>query len=323
MDLRTLGRTDLEVSRLSMGAMTFGGQTEERDAARMVSYCLDAGVNFFDTANVYNQGRSEEILGRALKGVRNKVVVASKVFGRLGDGPDDAGLSGAAIRKAIDASLRRLGTDYLDLYYLHQPDWTHRIEDTLEAMDSLVRSGKVRYPAVSNYASWQVVQMLWQSERQGYLPPTVSQQMYNLLARGIEQEYLSFCREFGVGLICYNPLAGGLLSGKHSQGSAPAAGSRFDGNQAYLDRYWQPEFFEAVKRLTSVAKEAGLSLPSLAFRWLLSRPEVDSVIIGASRMEHLVGNIEAGAGPPLASDIMEKCDSVWKRLRGVTPIYNR
>jgi aryl-alcohol dehydrogenase-like predicted oxidoreductase len=288
-----------------------------------VDRCLDHGINFFDTANIYNQGRAESVLGEALRGRRHKIIVATKVRGRMGDEPDDSGLSRPAVRKAIDGSLKRLGTDFIDVYYLHQPDWKTRIDETLAVMDELVQEGKIRFPAVSNYASWQILEMLWKCENRGYVPPTISQPMYNVVARGIEQEYLPFCKEFGISVVPYNPLAGGLLTGKHSQGQAPAAGTRFDNNELYQNRYWHPEFFEAVGELSKVAEAAGMSLVSLAFRWLLSRPMVDSVILGASSLPQLEENLKACDGPPLGEDVLTACDAVWTRLRGVTPIYNR
>lgn len=323
MEFRTLGKTDLNVSRLSMGSMTFGGQVAEDDAVRMVDRCLDLGINFFDTANIYNKGLSEAILGKALKGRRHKVILATKVRGKMGEEPDDSGLTRAAVRKAIHSSLERLQTDYVDLYYLHQPDWDTPIQETLDVMDDLVKEGKVRYPATSNYASWQIVEMLWNCENHGYLAPTVSQPMYNLLARGIEQEYLAFCRRFGIAVIAYNPLAGGLLTGKHSAGSSPAPGTRFDGNKMYLDRYWHPDYFEAVEAVSSIARKAGISVISLAFRWLLSQTVVDTVILGATRLEQLEANVTACQGPPLSEEVLRECDAVWEKLNGVTPRYNR
>jgi aryl-alcohol dehydrogenase-like predicted oxidoreductase len=323
MEYRNLGRTDLKVSRLAMGAMTLGGQAAEAEAIRMVDRCLEHGINFFDTANVYNQGESEIILGKALRGRRHKVVLATKVRGKMGEEPDDVGLKRPAIRKAIDASLKRLGTDHVDLYYLHQPDWDTRIEETLAVMQELVREGKVRYPAVSNYASWQVAQMLWHCENHDYVPPTVSQPMYNLLARGIEQEYVAFCREYQIAIIAYNPLAGGLLTGKHRLGRAPAAGTRFDGNKIYQDRYWHPAYFDAVEEVSTIASRAGMSTIALAFQWLLAQPVVDSVLLGASCLEQLEENLKACAGPVLDAGVLEECDAVWTKLRGVTPKYNR
>ncbi len=322
-EIRTLGKTDLKVSRLALGTMTFGGQTQEAAAIRMVDLCLEHGINFFDTANSYNQGKSEIILGKALSGRRHQVVLATKVFHKMGDEPDDAGHKRPALRKAIDASLKRLGTDYVDLYYLHQPDWGTRIEETLAAMDELVREGKVRYPAVSNYAAWQVLQMLWQSENHGYIPPTVSQPMYNILARGLEQEYIAFCKEYGIAIVAYNPLAGGLLTGKHRLDSPPAPGTRFDGNKVYQDRYWHPAYFEAQQEIAAIAGKAGMSAPALALQWLLTQQAVDSILLGASSVEQLEENIKASSESPLSADILLECDAVWNKLRGVTPKYNR
>ena len=323
MELRKLGKTDLEVTRVSMGTMTFGGQVSEEDSIRMVDCCLDAGINFFDTANSYNNGLSETILGKALKGRRHSVVLATKVRNKMGDEPDDVGLSRAAIRKAIHASLKRLQVDYVDLYYLHQPDWDTPVEETLAAMDELVREGKVRYPAVSNYASWQVVQMHWISENHGYVPPTVSQPMYNLLARGIEAEYLACCKEFGIAVVPYNPLAGGLLTGKHAKQTSPTPGTRFDGNKMYQDRFWHAQYFEAVEEASATAARAGLTLVELAFRWLLSRPGADTVIVGATTLDQLEDNLLACQGPSLTEDVLAECDAIWEKLRGVTPRYNR
>ncbi|MCJ7504354.1 MAG: aldo/keto reductase, partial [Acidobacteriia bacterium] len=284
MEYRVLAHADLNVSRLSFGTMTFGSQTDEATARRMVDRCLEAGINFLDTANIYNQGRAETILGQALAGRRSKVVLATKVRGKMENAPDETGLSRAAIYKAIDSSLRRLATDYVDIYYLHQPDYDVAIEETLAALDELVRAGKVRYPAVSNYAAWQVGEIHWICERQGFKPPYISQPMYNLLARGIEEEYLPFCRRFGVAVVPYNPLAGGLLAGKHARAREPSAGTRFDGNKLYLDRYWHDDYFAAVEELAAIARAAGKTLVELSFQWLLSQPQVDSIILGASRL---------------------------------------
>ena len=323
MEYRTLPKTGLKVSRLSFGTMTFGAQADQSSAQRMVDCCLDAGINFFDTANVYNRGAAETILGKALQGRREKVVVASKVGGKMGDAPGDAGLSRDAITKAIEASLQRLGTDYVDLYYLHLPDYAAPVEETLETMQELVRAGKVRFPAVSNYAAWQVCEILWICEKRGYQPYFISQPMYNLLARGIEEEYLPFCQRFGVAVVPYNPLAGGLLTGKHSRQSGPPPGTRFDGNKMYQDRYWLDDDFAAVEELRVVARGAGKTLVELALQWLLSQPLVDSIILGASRVEQLEENLKAAAGARLEKSVLSRCDIVWKRLRGITPKYNR
>jgi len=323
MEYRILSKTDLRVSRLSFGTMTFGSQTDEGTALRIVDRCLDAGINFFDTANIYNKGLAESIVGKALKGRRSNAVLATKVRGKMGDGPNESGLSRAAIHKAIDASLRRLQTDYVDIYYLHQPDYDVPIEETLAAMDEIVRAGKVRYPAVSNYAAWQVCEILGIAEKSGFRPPYISQPMYNLLVRGIEEEYLPFCKRFGVALVPYNPLAGGLLTGKHARERGPLSGTRFDGNKLYLDRYWHDDYFAAVEELKSIAREAGKTLVELALQWLLTQPHVDSIILGASRLEQLDENLEACEGGRLNEAVLARCEAVWKRLRGITPKYNR
>ncbi len=322
MERIALNGTGLNVSRICFGTMTFGGQTDEAAAGRIVDHCLANGVNFLDTANVYNKGVSEEITGRLLRGRRDRVVLASKVRGKMGDGPDESGLSRAAMTRAIDESLRRLQTDYLDLYYLHQPDYAAPIEETLDTMDRLVRAGKVRYPATSNYAGWQVTQIFWIAEKKGYAPPRVAQPMYNLIARGIEQEYLPMSKQLGVSNVVYNPLAGGLLTGKHSR-ERPGAGTRFDGNQMYLDRYWHPAYFDAVDELARIARDSGRSLVSLALNWVLHHTSVECVILGASRLEHLDQNLKACEDGALPVDTVAAVDGVWARLRGVTPKYNR
>jgi aryl-alcohol dehydrogenase-like predicted oxidoreductase len=322
MNTITLKNTDLSVSRLCFGTMTFGGQADEAESARIFHRALESGINFFDTANVYNKGSSEEILGRIMRGRRRELVIASKVRGKMGDAPDESGLSRAAMLRAIDESLRRLGTDYVDIYYLHLPDYAVPLEETLSAMDDLVKQGKVRYPATSNYAGWQTCQMMWLSEKCNYRPPWITQPMYNLLARGIEQEFLPMAREFGLSSIVYNPLAGGLLTGKHRR-DAPLAGSRFDNNQMYLDRYWHPAYFDAVDELSKVAQAAGRSMVSLALNWLLHHTSTDGVILGASRLDQLEENLRAAGEGALPADTVAACDVVWAKLRGVTPKYNR
>ncbi len=322
MKYTSLTGTGLKVSRLTMGTMTFGGQADEETSTAMVNRALDAGINFFDTADIYTEGRSETITGRALKGRRDDVILASKVRGRVGERPNDEGLSRRHIHEAVENSLRRLQTDYLDIYYLHQPDYVTPLEETLATMNDLVRAGKVRYVGVSNYASWQICQARWICDRRSYEPPTIAQQMYNLLARGIEQEHLAFLSEFNIGLIVYNPLAGGLLTGKYNHISQTIPGTRFDGNEMYLSRYWHQANFEAVEALGQIARQAGKSLVELSLQWLLSRPQVDSVILGASRLEHLNQNLAAGEGE-IDQATCQACDEVWQKLWGPIPYYNR
>jgi aryl-alcohol dehydrogenase-like predicted oxidoreductase len=212
---------------------------------------------------MYQSGVAETMLGNAMKSKRDHLVIASKVFFKMGEDADQKGLSRKAIVRAIDESLKRLGTDYLDIYYMHAPDHTVPIDESLEAMATLVKQGKVRYLASSNYASWQVVQMLWIAKERSWNAPHISQPMYNLLARGIEQEYLPMCKEFGVSTVVYNPLAGGLLTGKHKQANV-TPGTRFDNNKLYQDRYWHEQYFNAVEQLRKIAQSAGRSLVSLA-----------------------------------------------------------
>ena len=322
MQLTTLTGTGLRVSRISLGTMTFGDQVDEQASISIVRRCLDAGINFFDTANIYTEGRSETILGEALQGQRDAVVLASKVRGRVGDNPNDEGLSRRHILDAIDNSLRALQTDYLDIYYLHQPDYETPLAETLSTMNDLVRAGKVRYVGISNHASWQICQSLWLCDNHSWRPPVVAQQMYNLIARGIEQEHLSFLCEFEIGLVVYNPLAGGLLTGKHANISAALPGTRFDGNQMYRDRYWHEADFDAVRALQHIAQQAGKSLVELSLQWLLGRSQVNSVILGVSNLDQLEENIMASDGE-LDEATEAACDEVWDKLRGPIPYYNR
>lgn len=319
---RTLSGTDLTTSRVVLGTMTFGSQVDRNEAQAMVDTCIDAGVTMFDTANSYNAGRSEEILGDALRGRREEVLIATKVGNRVGPEPEDGGLSRGAIHKAIDASLARLQTDYVDLYYLHKPDWETAIEESLEALEELVQAGKIRYGASSNYAAWQMVDMQWLAERHGWQPLRVSQPMYNLLSRRLDEEYATFSEHFDISNIVYNPLAGGLLTGKHQRLLAPDPGSRFTLDQ-YRQRYWNDAQFEAVEALTLCAREAGLSLIELSFRWLLSRRLVDAVLLGASRLDQLRTNLAACEVDELDEETSARCDEVWQALRGAAPSYNR
>jgi 1-deoxyxylulose-5-phosphate synthase len=322
VELRILKQTKLEVSRVCFGTMTFGKPVQQSEATEMIAACLDSGINFIDTANMYQTGVAEEILGNVLKGRRDRIILASKVRAKMGDGPDDSGLSKPAILKAVEDSLRRLQTDYLDLYFLHQPDYAVPIDESLGAMEHLVKQGKIRYPGTSNYAAWQVVEMLDIARRQGYRPAAISQPMYNLLARGIEQEFIPMAREFDVSIVAYNPLAGGLLTGKHDFSSIPSGG-RFDDNALYQNRYWHRRTFEAVEALKKLAGESGRSLISFAFAWLLHHTAVDCVILGASCMEQLKQNIHACQDGPLSEEVVRQCDHIWAHLRGPLPIYNR
>jgi aryl-alcohol dehydrogenase-like predicted oxidoreductase len=320
MEKRRLGGSEFTISRVCLGTMTFGGQTDAMAAARMVRMCLDRGINFFDTANVYNAGESERLLGQALGNCRKDIILASKVGMKAGEHP--AGLTEKLIVTALEATLRRLNTDYLDLFYLHLPDWQTPVEESLAAMDRLVRDGKIRYVGSSNYPSWQICRMLCVAEKQGYQRLGIAQQMYNLIARRLEDEFLPFAREFSVSTVVYNPLAGGLLTGKHRSG-APETGTRFDGNKTYLDRYWNQVNFEAVTMLAAIAGEAGRSLGSLALNWLLHHTPIDCVVLGASRLEQLEENLRALDDGALDQASVLACDNVWRGLYGPSPKYSR
>lgn len=302
--------------------MTFGTQADESESVRILDHALNSGINFVDTANIYGNGASEKVLGKALKGRRDQIVLASKVSGPMNDGSNDGGLSRAAMNQSLENTLRRLQTDYLDIYYLHQPDYSVPLEETLETLDRMIQDGKVRFPASSNFASWQVCRMLGIAEKQRYRPARITQPMYNLVARGVEQEYVPMAKDLGVSIIAYNPLAGGLLTGKHKV-SQPAEGSRFVANQVYRDRYWNASYLQAVDQLADIALRAGRSLISMALGWLLHHTPTSCVILGASRKEQLEVNLAAIQDGPLPVGTIEECDAVWERLRGCTPKYNR
>ncbi len=313
--------TDLELPRLALGAMTFGDPVDELTADTMLGMALDAGATMVDTANGYADGASEEIVGRLLRGRRHEVLLATKVGSPgVADGPP---LSPAEIRRWITHSLRRLRTDYVDVYYLHRPDPATPLAETLGAMHELVVDGLVRHVGVSNHAAWQLTQMHWIAERQDADPVRVSQPVYHLLARRIEDEYLACTQQLGIRNVVYNPLAGGLLTGKHAAGAGPAPGTRLADKAHYHRRYWNDAMLAAVDQLAAVARDAGISMPELAFRWVLSQPHVDTVLLGASRPDQLRENLDACRGGPLASDVLETCDEVWDQVRGVAPSYTK
>lgn len=266
MEYRKFPGTSVGVSRGSSRHNDVRRTNEEADSLSIMDYAYDHGVNFFDTANVYVQGESERIVGKALKGRREKIILATKVRGQMGEDPNDAGLNRRNILSAVDKSLKRLDTDYIDIYYMHAPDYETAIEESLDAMTSLVRSGKVRYVGVSNYAAWQMADILAVCDKHGYVPPIITQNVYNPLTRGVESELVPFLKAHPMAMAIYNPIAGGLLAGKHRPGK-PEANTRFAINAAYYDRHWSDENFDAVERLTRVAQENGLSILQFALKW--------------------------------------------------------
>jgi aryl-alcohol dehydrogenase-like predicted oxidoreductase len=301
--------------------MMFGGQTNVTESLAIMGCAYEHGVNFWDTANVYNQGESERIVGKALGSHRDEIFLATKVNGQMGKNPLDRGLSRRNILAAADASLLRLNTDYIDLYYMHAPDYETEIEESLEAMSQLVRAGKIRYVGVSNFAAWQIADMLAVCDKRGYVAPVISQNVYNAITRGVETELVPFLVKHGLGMAVYNPIAGGLLAGKHKPG-APAGNTRFANNQNYYERYWSDENFSAVEKLTEIASAYGLTILQLALRWCISRPGVTTIISGVSRLAQIEQNIAAVAGA-LPDETLALCDGVWRTLAGTRFGYNR
>ena len=323
MKYKRMSATGLNVSALCLGTMHFGGRVEEHDAIHMVHAALDAGVNFIDTANVYEDGRSETILGQALQGCRDDVILATKV--RLTRHPErlnEAGLTRRAIVSALDKSLQRLRTDYIDVYYLHTPDPDTTMEETVYVLEDLVRSGKIRYWGVSNFASWQLSDIDWTARLHHCPRPILSENVYNLLCRSVEPELVPCLREHHVGMTVFNPLAGGMLTGRYAKG-ASMCGGRFENNRMYQDRYWNDDSFRGVELLRTVAEEAGLTLTELSLRWCMQHDFVDSVIIGAGTPGHLAENLRAGDSAPLPQDILDRCDEVWMQISGTRYQYNR
>lgn len=316
--------TGLTAGRVVFGTMTFGAQVDESEATVMVERCREAGITMFDTSNNYNGGRSEEILGRIVKRYRDEILISTKGGSTVEQSDASVkGLSGRAVRKAVDGSLARLGVDHIDVYYLHRPDRTTPIEETLETLAELVAAGKIRHLGQSNFAAWQITEINYLARANGWPPMLISQQMYSLIARRIEAEYVEAADRLGLTTVAYNPLAGGLLTGKHSLASAPAGGTRF-AKEIYRDRYWNQTQFRAIERLQGVAAAAGLTLIELAFRWVLGRSATGAMLLGASSPDQLRANLTAIDGPPLDAATLEACDGVWNDLlAGAAPAYNR
>ena len=319
-----LGQTGLTVSRLVLGTMTFGLQTDEETSIKILDTAAEAGINFLDTADVYplggglsTAGRTEEIIGRWLKGKREHFIVATKAVGKVGSAPWDQGSSRKHILDAIDASLKRLGTDYVDLYQLHSDDASTPLDETLEALDTVVRAGKVRYIGVSNFLAYRLARALGREDVRHLTRFVSIQPRYNLLFREIERELLPLAQEEGLAVIPYNPLAGGLLTGKHKQAGGPTAGTRFTLGAAaerYQERYWHEREFNTVEELRTVADLAGLSLTTLAVAWVLANPIITAPIIGASRPEQLFDSLKA-LEVTLDDNLKQKLDYITAEYR--------
>jgi aryl-alcohol dehydrogenase-like predicted oxidoreductase len=310
MDHRPLGRTGIRVSSLCLGTMAFGGLADEAESKRMYTLARDAGVDFVDTADVYNAGRAEEIVGRLIAHERDRIVLTSKVFGRMGDGPNDRGLSRRHIVQAVEASLRRLGTDRLDVYFVHQFDGDTPIDETLRALDDLVRRGLVLYPAVSNWAAWQIAMALGVSAREGLARFEVIQPMYNLVKRQVEVEILPLAQAADLGVIPYSPLAAGLLLGRYPRGERPAEG-RLVENAMYAKRYARELESDTAERFVAYARERGVHPATLAVAWVGSHPAVTAPILGARSAEQL--------GPSLAAADFVMTSEMRDEITGLSP----
>ncbi len=319
-----LGQTGLTVSRLVLGTMTFGLQSDEETSRQILDTAAASGINFLDTADVYplgggvaTAGKTEEIIGRWLKGKRDRFIIATKAVGRVGDALWDQGASRKHLLDAIDASLRRLNTDYIDLYQLHSDDPSTPLDETLEALDTIVRAGKVRYIGVSNFLAYRLSRALGRADVRNLTRFVSIQPRYNLLFREVERELFPLAQEEGLGVIPYNPLAGGLLTGKHDRTGQPTPGTRFTLGAAaerYQDRYWHDREFDTVDELRTVADAAGLSLTTLSLAWVLANPVITAPIIGASRPEQLTESLKAIA-VKLDEGLKQKLDDITAEYR--------
>jgi len=325
MKTKKMGRTGLKVSEICLGTMTFGVQCDEATSWAIMDRAVEGGVDFFDTADAYplpvdpkTVGLTEDIIGRWMRKRENRdsIVLATKLRMAMGPRPNDGGLSRKHIIDAIEASLTRLQTEYIDLYQVHAPDPDTPIDETLRALDDLVRSGKVRYIGCSNFTAWQLSKALRTSERLNISRFDCLQPRYNLLYRDIEMELLPLCREEGVGVICYNPLAAGLLSGKYRAGQDPTPGTRFSlgsAGELYRRRYWQDTQIKAVEELAAFYEGRGRTLATAAIAWVLQNPVITSAIVGASRPEQLNDTL-AAASITLSEEEMAACDAAWYQL---------
>ena len=309
MDYRRLGSSGLKVSEICVGTMTFGHGTDAAEADRLVGTALDAGVNFFDTADGYSDGLSETMLGAALGSRRRDAVIATKVFNPMGPGPNDSGMSRAHIMTAVEDSLRRLGTDYIDLYFIHHVDIQTPLEEMLRAFDDLVRQGKVRYTACSNYEAWRLMEAMWLSDSKGLTRFSAYQPQYSLVVRDIEEELVPVCELKGLGMVVWSPLAGGYLSGKYRPGQASLQGARSAEGWAFPKQYFHPEYEAILTELHAVADALGESPARVAIRWVLEQNMVASAIVGARNAEQLRGTMAAG-GWRLPAEMLHRLNKI-------------
>lgn len=323
MEYNKLGRTGLTVSSLCLGTMSFGRWIDESASVAIMNQAIDSGVNFIDTANFYGKGQdadhpygtgvSEEIIGRALKGRRDKVVLATKVGLAMGHNHNDAGLSRGHIIQEAEASLKRLQTDYIDLYQVHRFDPDTPLEETLRALDDLVRQGKVRYIGCSNFAAWQIAKSHGISERMNLEKFASVQPQYNMLVRDIEKELLPFCQSENLGVLVYSPMGRGMLSGKYRSPEDTPVESRAAHGERMLNTLFSPRNFSLIDQLRPLAEEAGMPLAQLALAWVLANPVITSAIMGITKLKHVTEAIEA-SNINLTTDLLKAVDDTYNRI---------
>ncbi|MFM7846722.1 MAG: aldo/keto reductase [Planctomycetota bacterium] len=292
MQYRLLGRTGVKVSPLTLGTMMFGGPTDEATSTRIIHEALDRGINMIDTANMYSLGQSETVVGKALRDRRHRAILATKGRQKMGDGPNESGASRLHLMRELDASLKRLGTDFVDIYYVHAPDPTTPIDETLRALDDMVRNGKVHYLACSNFRAWQLCEALWASDQQRLKQFVCTQPLYNLVNRDIEVELLPLCQARGIGVISYSPLARGILTGKYEVGVEPPAGSRAARNDARMRQAeWRDASLLVAQKLREHCHQRGLAITQFALAWCLANPNITSIILGPRTPEQFADNL--------------------------------
>ena len=305
MEYRRLGNSGLRGSAVGLGGNNFGWWADEQTSIPVIHHAIDAGINFLDTADVYARGQSEEFIGKAIKGKRTNLIIATKFANQMGDDPNERGGSRRYIMQAVEASLKRLQTDYIDLYQMHIPDPTTPMGETLRALDDLIRAGKVRYIGCSNYAAWQMCEAIWISRTNNYSTFISTQPMYNLLSRGIERELVPCCQDYGIGIIPYSPLASGFLTGKYRQGETPPEGARLSGSDPRFQRVFNEANWNRLDKLESWAKEHSHTMGELAIAWLLAKPMVATVIAGARKSEQVDANVTAGDWQLTSEEVVE------------------
>ena len=305
MEYRRLGNSGVKISEISLGGNVFGKWADEQTSMAVINHALDMGINYIDTADMYGQGHSEELVGKALKSKRAQVIIATKFGWVIGDGPNEGGASRYYIMKAVDASLRRLQTDYIDLYQIHLPDPTTPIEETLRALDDLVRAGKARYIGCSNFAAWQLCEALWTSKVNNLQSFVTVQPRYNLLERQIETELVPCCQAYNIGVIPWGPLVGGFLTGKYRKGQEAPTGARLSQPYPLYDNIFTEANWNKLTKLETFATEHGHTVGELAITWLLAKPWISTVIAGARKIEQVSANVTAAEWKLTAEEVAE------------------